>query len=60
MERLAFKVVIPARMRSTRLPGKMLADIGGNLRRIERAQLVAEGGFVLCQRQLHGSLLCWI
>jgi 3-deoxy-manno-octulosonate cytidylyltransferase (CMP-KDO synthetase) len=26
---LAFKVVIPARMRSTRLPGKMLADIGG-------------------------------
>ena len=29
MERLAFTVVIPARMRSTRLPGKMLADIGG-------------------------------
>ena len=29
MKRLAFKVVIPARMRSTRLPGKMLADIGG-------------------------------
>jgi 3-deoxy-manno-octulosonate cytidylyltransferase (CMP-KDO synthetase) len=29
LERLAFKVVIPARMRSTRLPGKMLADIGG-------------------------------
>ena len=29
MERLAFKVVIPARMRSTRLPGKMLADVGG-------------------------------
>jgi 3-deoxy-manno-octulosonate cytidylyltransferase (CMP-KDO synthetase) len=29
VERLAFKVVIPARMRSTRLPGKMLADIGG-------------------------------
>jgi 3-deoxy-manno-octulosonate cytidylyltransferase (CMP-KDO synthetase) len=25
----AFKVVIPARMRSTRLPGKMLADIQG-------------------------------
>ena len=25
----AFKVVIPARMRSTRLPGKMLADIAG-------------------------------
>ena len=29
MERPAFTVVIPARMRSTRLPGKMLADIGG-------------------------------
>jgi 3-deoxy-manno-octulosonate cytidylyltransferase (CMP-KDO synthetase) len=29
VERLAFKVVIPARMRSTRLPGKMLADIHG-------------------------------
>ena len=29
MERLAFKVVIPARMRSTRLAGKMLADIAG-------------------------------
>ena len=25
----AFKVLIPARMRSTRLPGKMLADVGG-------------------------------
>jgi 3-deoxy-manno-octulosonate cytidylyltransferase (CMP-KDO synthetase) len=29
VERPAFKVVIPARMRSTRLPGKMLADIAG-------------------------------
>ena len=29
MERLAFRVVVPARMRSTRLPGKMLADVGG-------------------------------
>jgi 3-deoxy-manno-octulosonate cytidylyltransferase (CMP-KDO synthetase) len=29
VDRLAFKVIIPARMRSTRLPGKMLADIGG-------------------------------
>ena len=29
MEQLAFKVIIPARMRSTRLPGKMVADIGG-------------------------------
>jgi 3-deoxy-manno-octulosonate cytidylyltransferase (CMP-KDO synthetase) len=26
---MGFKVIIPARMRSTRLPGKMLADIGG-------------------------------
>jgi 3-deoxy-manno-octulosonate cytidylyltransferase (CMP-KDO synthetase) len=26
---LTFKVIIPARMRSTRLPGKMLADIAG-------------------------------
>ena len=29
MQRLAFKVIIPARMRSTRLPGKMLAPIAG-------------------------------
>jgi 3-deoxy-manno-octulosonate cytidylyltransferase (CMP-KDO synthetase) len=29
VERLAFKVLIPARMRSTRLPRKMLADIAG-------------------------------
>jgi 3-deoxy-manno-octulosonate cytidylyltransferase (CMP-KDO synthetase) len=29
VERLSFTVIIPARMRSTRLPGKMLADIGG-------------------------------
>lgn len=29
MEQLAFRVIIPARMRSTRLPGKMIADIGG-------------------------------
>ena len=28
-ERLAFKVLIPARMHSTRLPGKMLADVAG-------------------------------
>jgi 3-deoxy-manno-octulosonate cytidylyltransferase (CMP-KDO synthetase) len=29
VDRLAFKVIIPARMRSTRLPGKMLADVAG-------------------------------
>ena len=29
MTRAAFKVLIPARMRSTRLPGKMLADVAG-------------------------------
>jgi 3-deoxy-manno-octulosonate cytidylyltransferase (CMP-KDO synthetase) len=29
VDRLAFKVIIPARMKSTRLPGKMLADIAG-------------------------------
>ena len=29
MTRAAFRVLIPARMRSTRLPGKMLADIAG-------------------------------
>ena len=29
MERLAFRVIVPARLRSSRLPGKMLADVGG-------------------------------
>jgi 3-deoxy-manno-octulosonate cytidylyltransferase (CMP-KDO synthetase) len=29
VESLTFTVIIPARMRSTRLPGKMLADVGG-------------------------------
>jgi 3-deoxy-manno-octulosonate cytidylyltransferase (CMP-KDO synthetase) len=29
VEKVAFTVVIPARMRSTRLPGKMLADVAG-------------------------------
>ncbi|HSN19391.1 MAG TPA: 3-deoxy-manno-octulosonate cytidylyltransferase [Usitatibacter sp.] len=29
MESPVFRVVIPARMRSTRLPGKMLAEVGG-------------------------------
>lgn len=42
MERLAFRVLIPARMRSTRLPGKMLADVAGKplvVRVAERAAL---------------------
>ncbi len=29
MQRVAFRVIVPARMRSTRLPGKMLADVAG-------------------------------
>ena len=29
MERVGFTVLVPARMRSTRLPGKMLADVAG-------------------------------
>jgi 3-deoxy-manno-octulosonate cytidylyltransferase (CMP-KDO synthetase) len=29
VDRFAFTVIIPARMRSTRLPGKMLADVAG-------------------------------
>jgi 3-deoxy-manno-octulosonate cytidylyltransferase (CMP-KDO synthetase) len=44
MERLAFKVLIPARMRSTRLPGKMLADIGGKPLVAWVAQRAAESG----------------
>ena len=44
MERLAFRVLIPARMRSTRLPGKMLADIGGKPLVAWVAQRAAESG----------------
>ena len=39
---MSFTVVIPARYQSTRLPGKMLLDVGGKpmvLRVVERAQL---------------------
>jgi 3-deoxy-manno-octulosonate cytidylyltransferase (CMP-KDO synthetase) len=44
MERVAFKVLIPARMRSTRLPGKMLADIGGKPLVVWVAERAAESG----------------
>jgi 3-deoxy-manno-octulosonate cytidylyltransferase (CMP-KDO synthetase) len=44
VERLAFKVVIPARMRSTRLPGKMLADVAGKPLVAWAAQRAAESG----------------
>ena len=39
-----FKVIIPARMRSTRLPGKMLADIGGKPLVAWVAQRAAQSG----------------
>lgn len=44
MERLAFRVVIPARMRSTRLPGKMLADVHGKPLVAWTAQRAADSG----------------
>ena len=44
MQRLAFKVVIPARMRSTRLPGKMLAEVGGRPLVAWAAQRARESG----------------
>jgi 3-deoxy-manno-octulosonate cytidylyltransferase (CMP-KDO synthetase) len=44
VDRLAFKVIIPARMRSTRLPGKMLADIAGKPLVAWVAQRAAESG----------------
>ncbi len=44
MEHLAFKVIIPARMRSTRLPGKMLADIGGKPLVVWVAERAAKSG----------------
>jgi len=40
----AFKVLIPARMRSTRLPGKMLADVAGKPLVAWAAQRAAESG----------------
>ena len=43
-ERLAFKVIIPARMRSTRLPGKMLADVGGKPLVVWVAERAAQSG----------------
>jgi 3-deoxy-manno-octulosonate cytidylyltransferase (CMP-KDO synthetase) len=39
-----FKVLIPARMRSTRLPGKMLADVGGQPLVAWAAQRAKESG----------------
>ena len=42
MPHLAFKIVIPARFASTRLPGKPLLDLGGKpmvVRVAERAKL---------------------
>jgi 3-deoxy-manno-octulosonate cytidylyltransferase (CMP-KDO synthetase) len=44
VERLAFKVLVPARMRSTRLPGKMLADVAGKPLVAWAAQRGAESG----------------
>jgi 3-deoxy-manno-octulosonate cytidylyltransferase (CMP-KDO synthetase) len=44
MKTLTFKVIIPARMRSTRLPGKMLADIHGKPMVAWVAERAAESG----------------
>ena len=44
MKTLTFKVIIPARMRSTRLPGKMLADIHGMPMVAWVAERAAESG----------------
>jgi len=41
---LTFKVIIPARLRSTRLPGKMLADIAGKPMVAWVAERAAESG----------------
>ena len=40
----AFRIVIPARYASTRLPGKPLADIGGLPMVVRVAQRAAESG----------------
>ena len=44
MKTFAFKVIIPARLRSTRLPGKMLADIAGKPMVAWVAERAAESG----------------
>jgi len=44
MERLAFRVIIPARMRSSRLPGKMLAMVGDKPLVAWAAERAAESG----------------
>ena len=44
MKTLAFRVIIPARLRSTRLPGKMLADIAGKPMVAWVAERAAESG----------------
>jgi 3-deoxy-manno-octulosonate cytidylyltransferase (CMP-KDO synthetase) len=44
MKTLAFKVIIPARLRSTRLPGKMLADIAGKPMLARVAERAAASG----------------
>jgi 3-deoxy-manno-octulosonate cytidylyltransferase (CMP-KDO synthetase) len=41
---VAFTVIIPARMRSTRLPGKMLADLGGKPLVVRVAERARESG----------------
>jgi 3-deoxy-manno-octulosonate cytidylyltransferase (CMP-KDO synthetase) len=44
LKTFAFKVIIPARLRSTRLPGKMLADIAGKPMVAWVAERAAESG----------------
>ncbi len=44
MKTLSFRVIIPARLRSTRLPGKMLADIAGKPMVAWVAERAAESG----------------
>lgn len=44
MKTLSFKVIIPARLRSTRLPGKMLADIAGKPMVARVAERAEESG----------------
>ena len=44
MQAQPFTVIIPARMRSTRLPGKMLADLGGRPLVVRVAERARESG----------------